>query len=95
MFGLALILCGIMVQMDSKVDKKNNSKCEVSPWNIVTIVIGCLLLIACFMTLKKPKKDMAGLMGGMGGMGGEGVESEASVSPEATPGSMSGGRGAP
>ena len=87
-FGLALVICGMMVQMDTKYDKKT-SKCEVSPWNIVTIVIGCLLVIGCFMALKKPKKGMAGLMGG-GMMGGGEGASEASVSPEPTPGSMAG-----
>jgi drug/metabolite transporter (DMT)-like permease len=90
-FGIALVLSGMMTQMDTKLDK-NTRKCETSPWNALTIIIGCILLIACIMTLFKRKKDDAFGAGDMMGSGANGASgaSEASVSPEPTPGSMTG-----
>lgn len=83
-FGIALILAGMMTQMDTTQDPKTK-KCEPSPWNILTILIGCLLLIACFVGLKKPGHAGSKL----GAMPSSGA-SDASVSPEPTPGSMMG-----
>ncbi len=87
-FGIALILSGMMTQWDTKKDPKTQ-KCETSPWNIVTIVLGFILLIACFMSLHGGGKK-ATAIGAGGTMMDSGLSEAASVSPQPTPPSMEG-----